>query len=195
VDGTRAVIYRRALKRPLDVLLAASSLLLLSPLLALIAVAIRLQDGGRVIFRQRRVGRDGTEFWLLKFRSMPENTGDVPSAAAGGLRVTPIGRLLRRTNADELPQLVNILRGEMSIVGPRPALPAQRDLVALRHSNGAIACTPGLTGLAQVNAYDGMSIEAKAEWDGRYAGRISLRGDLIILARTVAYLLTPPPTY
>jgi O-antigen biosynthesis protein WbqP len=126
---------------------------------------------------------------------MPVNTGDIPSAAARSVRITRVGRVIRRTNADELPQLVNILRGDMSVVGPRPALPAQRELVALRSANGALACTPGLTGLAQVNAYDGMSIEAKATWDGRYADRIRFFRDVAIILRTVRYLMAPPPTY
>jgi O-antigen biosynthesis protein WbqP len=188
-------MYRVFLKRVVDVFLAAAALAIAWPLLLVIAVAIRLEDGGPVIFRQRRIGRDGRPFWLLKFRSMPENTGDIPSDAAVHVKITRVGRIIRRTNADELPQLVNILRGEMSVVGPRPALPAQNELIALRRANGALRCAPGLTGLAQVNSYDQMPVSAKAEWDGRYAERITLARDVGIIVRTFRYLMSPPPTY
>jgi O-antigen biosynthesis protein WbqP len=96
---------------------------------------------------------------------------------------------------DELPQLINILRGEMSLVGPRPPLPSQASLLALRAANGACAFRPGLTGLAQINSYDGMSETEKAAWDGRYAAGVCLSGDLAIVARTVGYLFRRPPTY
>jgi O-antigen biosynthesis protein WbqP len=188
-------VYRRYIKRLVDVVLSVVALIVLSPILGLIACGVRLEDGGRVIFRQRRIGRDGELFWLLKFRSMPENTGDIPSHAAHSARITRVGRLIRRTNADELPQLINILRGDMSIVGPRPALMTQEELVARRRENGALSCMPGLTGLAQVNAYDGMSVQAKAEWDGKYSQRVSFTTDVVTILRTVRYLMSPPPTY
>ena len=110
-------------------------------------------------------------------------------------RVTRVGRLIRRTNVDELPQLVNILRGDMSIVGPRPPITSQSDLIELRRANGALNCRPGLTGWAQINAFDGMSVVRKAELDGDYAARISLRRDIVIILRTFGYLLKPPPKY
>lgn len=179
----------------LDICLASCAIVVLSPLMVLVAVLIRVEDGGRVIFRQKRVGKGGNSFWLLKFRSMPENTGDLPSDSARHVAITRVGRVIRRTNIDELPQLLNILRGEMSIVGPRPALPSQCDLVRLREVSGALRCTPGLTGLAQVNATDGMSVEQKAKWDAKYAERISLSRDVQIIVRTFRYVLSPPPTY
>ena len=188
-------MYRRYVKRALDVVLAGAALLLLSPVMALIVAAVKLEGGGRVLFRQRRVGRDGEPFTLLKFRSMPENTGDVPSDRAQTLQVTRVGRIIRRTNADELPQLVNILRGDMSVVGPRPALPLQEELIAQRRANGSIACVPGLTGLAQIKAHDGMTVAAKASWDGEYARRITFARDLSIILGTFRYLTKPPPTY
>lgn len=188
-------MYSRYLKRALDILLSLAAIAFLSPLLACVAILIRLEDGGPVLFRQQRIGRHGRYFPLLKLRSMPVNTGDVPSHAAAGLRITRIGKVIRRLNIDELPQLMNILRGEMSIVGPRPALPTQTQLVELRRVNGSLACIPGLTGLAQVNAYDGMPVTVKAEWDGKYGKSISLPGDMAIILRTVRYLMSPPPTY
>lgn len=188
-------MYPTVFKRLLDVVAAGLLLVVLAPLLACIAAAIRLEDGGPALYRQRRLGRGGREFLLLKFRSMPVNTESLPSSMAGSLRVTRVGRVIRRTNLDELPQLVNILKGEMSLVGPRPALPSQRDLIAMREDAGATRCRPGLTGLAQVSAYTGMPVTEKAELDGRYATRISLAGDLAILFRTIGYLRRPPPVY
>lgn len=188
-------LYRTTGKRLFDIVAAGSALLVLSPVLLVVASAIVIDDRGRVIFRQQRVGRHGKPFLLFKFRSMPVDTGDLPSDAARHLRITRVGRILRRSNIDELPQLVNILRGDMSVVGPRPALPAQQQLTDLRRRNGALACRPGLTGLAQVNAYDGMPVEEKAEWDARYAGRITFARDLGIILRTVRYLASPPPAY
>lgn len=188
-------MYQHSIKRFVDILLAGVAIVALSPLLLATAAAVRLEDGGRAIFRQRRIGRNGGEFWLMKFRSMPENTRDMPSDAARNVRITRVGKVIRRTNIDELPQLINILRGDMSIVGPRPALPAQTELIALRRQNGALACVPGLTGLAQVNSYDAMSVQAKAEFDGRYAARVTFTRDVTIIIRTVKYLFSPPPTY
>ena len=103
--------------------------------------------------------------------------------------------MIRRTNLDELPQLFNILKGDMSIVGPRPPIPSQQELTELRKANGAIACRPGLTGLAQVSSFDGMTVPQKAAFDGEYAKRISFVGDITIILRTFVYLLKPPPVY
>lgn len=188
-------IYDKYGKRALDVLLASVSLLVLAPLLLLVAAAIRLEDGGPALFRQVRRGRDNVDFTLLKFRSMPVATPDLPSASAGALRVTRVGRAIRRLNVDELPQLINILRGDMSIVGPRPALPSQSSLVDARLAAGVMRVRPGLTGLAQVSAYPGMPEEEKLDWDRRYSSRITLLHDLVIIVRTVGYLAKPPPVY
>jgi O-antigen biosynthesis protein WbqP len=188
-------MYARHLKRCLDVLISALLLMILSPLLLIVAVLISAEDGGPALFRQERVGREGLAFTMLKFRSMPVATPHLPSAAAGGLRVTRIGKFIRRTNIDELPQLVNVLRGDMSIVGPRPALPSQTHLLELRARQAVMSARPGLTGLAQINSYQGMPETEKVEWDGRYVRRITPLVDLSILLRTFGYLLRPPPVY
>ena len=182
-------------KRIADVALSGIALVVLSPMLAIIAVIIKCEDGGRVIFRQSRIGRGMAPFMLLKFRSMRENVGDLPSDKARTLPITRIGKVIRRTNLDELPQLVNILRGDMSVVGPRPALPSQVELIELRRANGAFGVRPGLTGLAQVNSYDNMPASHKAQYDGQYAARITLWGEIKIILRTFVYLTKPPPTY
>ena len=188
-------MYQAGLKRALDLALSGLALVVLSPVLAVIAIAIMLDDGKPVLFRQTRVGRSGEKFELLKFRSMPANTSNVPKAAATTLQVTRVGRVIRRLNLDELPQLFNILRGHMSLVGPRPALSTQDVLCGLRRESGAAACLPGLTGLAQVSAYDGMPEDEKARFDAEYANKVSLVNDLRIIVRTVGYLRHRPPVY
>jgi O-antigen biosynthesis protein WbqP len=188
-------MYSAVLKRALDLALAVPALVLLSPVLLLAAAAIRLEDGGPVLFAQQRVGRHERPITVHKFRSMPVDTRDVPSSQARELRITRVGKVIRRTNIDELPQLLDIVRGDMSAVGPRPALAAQEELVALRRANGACALKPGLTGAAQVNAYDDMPESEKAAWDGWYAARVSLGLDLLLILRTVGYLAKRPPTY
>ncbi|MGE0581152.1 MAG: sugar transferase [Steroidobacteraceae bacterium] len=188
-------MYRQTTKRFLDLVIAVVLLLLLSPLFALTAIAIRLEDGGQSIFRQRRVGRDGAVFTIYKFRSMPMGTPSVPSASGTTLKVTRVGWFIRRTNIDELPQLWNVLRGDMSLIGPRPALLSQTSLLESRHQRGITRLRPGLTGLAQVNAYDGMPEDEKLRWEERYANSVSLTRDITILLRTLGYLLRRPPAY
>jgi O-antigen biosynthesis protein WbqP len=188
-------MYRRFFKRVLDVSIAVLALLLLSPVMLAVALLIYLEDRGSVFFRQIRVGAGGREFEFVKFRSMPEGTRSVPSTEAGSIPVTRVGRFIRRTNIDELPQLFAVIRGEMSLVGPRPALPKQDALCAIRRQNGSIDCLPGMTGLAQVNAYDGMPEEEKAEYDGEYARSLSLMTDLRVILRTFGYLTRKPPVY
>lgn len=188
-------MYRQVFKRWFDVVAAGAALVVLSPVMLATAVAVKLEDGGPALFSQERVGTNGKTFRVFKFRSMPVNAGDVPSAMAHALRVTRVGQIIRRTNIDELPQLVNILRGDMSIVGPRPALPRQTELNDMRRENGAWTCRPGLTGLAQVNSYDGMPEPEKAAWDAKYAASVTLGVDVSIILRTFLYLAKRPPAY
>src|ERR1043166_9064746 len=127
-------MYRIFFKRVFDIALSAAALIALSPVMLLTALAIKLEDRGPALFSQQRSGRGGRPFRVLKFRSMPVNTGDLPSTQARNVRVTRVGRIIRRTNLDELPQLINILRGDMSIVGPRPALASQTALLDMRRA-------------------------------------------------------------
>lgn len=188
-------MYAKFFKRCVDIFGALIALLLLSPLMLVIALLIKIFDPGPIIFVQRRVGRDGEEFRFFKFRSMPVNTGDVSSDQLGQIKLTFIGRLIRRTNIDELPQLFNILRGDMSIVGPRPPISSQSELIEIRKKNGAISIRPGLTGWAQVNSFDGMSVNDKAKFDGEYSQKLNLWLDIKIVLMTVAYLFKKPPVY
>ncbi len=160
-----------------------------------VAIAIRIEDGGPVFFRQRRMGREKKPFVLLKFRSMPPDAPEKSSASATEAPITRVGQFIRRTNIDELPQLINILRGDMSLVGPRPALPSQAELINFRSADSVNDLLPGLTGMAQINSYDGMPDEQKAHWDSKYKRIICLRTDLEIMLRTLGYLLRPPPVY
>lgn len=188
-------MYRAVFKRLLDILVSGVALVVLSPIMLLTALAVKMEDGGPALFRQKRVGKDEVPFEVMKFRSMPVNTSNVPSARTDQLRITKIGKLIRRTNLDELPQLINIFRGDMSLVGPRPALFAQEELNRMRRENGALGCKPGLSGLAQVNSYDGMPETEKARWDGQYAGNITFANDLRIIFKTFGYLTRRPPVY
>ncbi len=182
-------------KRIFDIILAVLLLFTLSPFYAILALIIRLQDGGPAIFKQKRIGRYGKEFLFYKFRSMSVNTPSVESHETHKLHVTSFGKFIRRTNLDELPQFFNVLKGDMSIIGPRPPILEQRDLVEMRRSNGSLGLRPGLTGWAQVNSYDNMSSEQKAAFDGQYAQRLGFVIDLLILFKTFVYFTKRPPTY
>lgn len=188
-------MYLRFGKRILDILASLVAAVFLMPILFFVALLIKLFDPGPVIFRQKRVGREGKVFEFYKFRSMPINTGDVPSDQVGRIKLTWIGHLIRRTNIDELPQLFNILIGDMSVVGPRPPILSQQELINHRKENRSILCRPGLTGLAQISSFDGMSVYQKAILDGQYANSISFNNDLLIIFKTFSYLLKPPPVY
>lgn len=188
-------MYKLYGKRLLDIIVAISTLLTLSPLLIILAVGVRFSSPGPAIFRQQRVGMHGRLFQFYKFRTMPVSTEDIPSGDLCHVDIRPFGKFLRRTNLDELPQLYNVLRGDMSLIGPRPQLPMQQNLLALRITNGALSCRPGLTGLAQVNSYDGMSIEQKSHYDGVYSREIKFITDFVIALKTIRYLLKPPPVY
>jgi O-antigen biosynthesis protein WbqP len=188
-------LYPRYGKRILDAVVAGLIGLVSLPAGLIAALLVRLDDGAAALFRQQRLGRGGRTFTIFKFRSMAIGTAHVSSAEAGTLSITRVGRFLRRTNLDEIPQLWNVIRGDMSLVGPRPALPTQTQLAQLRSASGALNVRPGLTGLAQVNAYDGMTEQEKAAWDAKYAASMSFTRDISILLRTFLYLLKPPPRY
>jgi O-antigen biosynthesis protein WbqP len=183
------------MKRFFDVIVSALVILIFFPFWLMIGLLIKLNDGGPVMFKQKRIGKDGNEFHFMKFRSMPVNTPNVVSTQTAVLKVTPIGEIIRRTNLDEIPQLINVLKGDMSIIGPRPSLPSQASLIAMRKQNGAIKLRPGLTGWAQVNSYDYMPEEEKARLDGEYFQKVGLVMDLKIVFGTIKYFTKKPPVY
>ncbi len=174
-------------RRAFDVAVAAAVLVVTAPVLAAALVAIRLESKGKAIYRQRRVGRDGREFDVLKLRTMvdgAEKLGAGLAVDAGDARITRVGALLRRTSLDELPNLVNVLRGEMAIVGPRPTLPQQVAQYTDRE-RGRLAIAPGITGWAQVNGRASLPWAQRIELDLWYIEHRSWRLDLRILWRSV----------
>lgn len=182
-------MYERYVKRLLDVLFSAVLLALLWPAMAVVALLIRLETPGPAIFKQKRYGKDKKFFYIYKFRTMRMDAPrDVDTNRFHDAEnyITPLGRILRRYSVDELPQLINILRGDMSFIGPRPALWNQYDLMEWRDRLGASGVRPGLSGWAQVNGRDrlGSDLEKKATLDAQYAQNISLRFDLKCLLWT-----------
>ena len=180
------------MSRVLDIVLAGVGLVLSAPLLLVAAVAIKLDSRGPVIYRQRRAGKDGRQFEVYKLRTMRPGADPVgvgTPVLEGDPRVTRVGRRLRRFSVDEVPNLVNVLRGELAIVGPRPTLPAQVELYTERQRR-RLEVKPGITGWAQVNGRAGIPWEERIELDVWYVDNRSLALDLRILARTARLLLT-----
>ncbi len=180
------------MSRVIDVVLAGLLLLLASPLLALAALAIRLESRGPVFYRQQRVGRDGRPFELWKLRTMvpgAESMGAGIYIVDGDTRITRVGRLLRRFSLDELPNLVNVLRGEMAVVGPRPTVQEQVDRYTERQRR-RLEVKPGITGWAQINGRTSLPWPDRIELDVWYVEHRSLRLDLRILTRTARMLAT-----
>jgi len=179
------------IKRGIDFVLSLCGIVVLSPVLLVLALLVKTSRGP-VLFKQKRVGKDKTFFEIYKFRSMYADTPkDVPTHLLDNpdRLITPVGKFLRRTSLDELPQLFNILKGQMSIVGPRPALWNQDDLIAERDKYGANACVPGLTGYAQIHGRDELPIPEKARLDGYYAKNMGFGLDVKIFFGTIFSVL------
>ena len=175
------------MKRIFDLLAALGLILTFAPLFLLVVLAVRLTSNGPALFRTQRVGKGNKLFTMYKFRTMQLDT---PQVATHLLKepdqfLTPIGKILRRTSLDELPQLINVVRGEMSLVGPRPALFNQDDLIALRTAGGVHEMTPGVTGWAQVNGRDELPISEKVKLDEWYLKNRSFWLDLKIVGMTI----------
>jgi putative colanic acid biosysnthesis UDP-glucose lipid carrier transferase len=199
-----AAVGRSAAKRLLDIVGAFVALMLFLPLMATIALAIKLESGGSVIFRQRRTGHQGRVFTILKFRTMTvaEDSDEVRHATKGDARVTAIGALLRKLSLDELPQIINVLQGDMSLVGPRPHALAHDE-----HYGGMIPAyaarfraKPGLTGLAQINGLRGeirepADMRERVAADNEYIDSWSVALDIAILARTAVVIFRDPRAY
>ena len=170
-----------ALKRVIDVVISGLAIVVLSPVLLLIAIAIKLDSKGPVLFKQKRVGKNKSHFMIYKFRSMyVDAPSDMPTHLLKDptAMITKVGAFLRKTSLDELPQLFNIFKGEMAIVGPRPALWNQYDLIEERDKYGANNIRPGLTGWAQINGRDELEIDEKSKLDGYYVKNMSFGLDV-----------------
>lgn len=185
-------MYRNFLKRAIDFCLSLIGLVVLSPILLLLALWIKIDSKGPVFFTQKRVGLHKTYFNILKFRTMRIDTPhDRPTHLLDNPDqwITKAGRFLRKTSLDELPQIINILTGKMAIIGPRPALWNQYDLIEERDKYGANDVRPGLTGWAQINGRDELEIPVKAAFDGEYVKRMSFAFDLKCFFGTIASVL------
>ena len=185
-------MYRTFFKRLLDIILSGCAIVILSPLLLIIAIAIKIDDPGPVLFRQKRVGIHKTHFSIMKFRTMKMDTPkDTPTHLLENPEqyITKVGKFLRKSSLDELPQIFQIFTGKMSIIGPRPALWNQFDLIAERDKYGANDVRPGLTGWAQINRLDELPIEEKARCDGEYVEKLSFLFDCKCFFGTIGAVL------
>ncbi len=176
------------IKRLLDFILSLIAFIILLIPFAIISICIKIESKGPVLFKQTRVGKHKKNFTIYKFRTMKTDTPkDMPTHMLNNADsyITKVGKFLRKTSLDELPQIINILKGDMSIIGPRPALWNQDDLIAERDKYGANDITPGLTGLAQINGRDELEIPVKAKFDGEYAEKLSFWFDVKIFFKTI----------
>ncbi|SCH20506.1 MULTISPECIES: sugar transferase [unclassified Romboutsia] len=173
--------FYKKIKRIIDITLSLVGLIVLFPIFLVLIIAIKVDSKGPILFKQKRIGINKSEFYILKFRTMRIDTPkDMPTHLLENpdVYITKVGRFLRMTSLDELPQIINILKGDMSIVGPRPALWNQYDLIQERDKYGANNVTPGLTGWAQINGRDELLISVKAKYDGEYVQNMSLYFDM-----------------
>ncbi|HCC35828.1 MAG TPA: sugar transferase [Ruminococcaceae bacterium] len=181
------------IKRAADVVLSVALLLLLSPLLLLVCCVIKLTSCGPVIFKQRRVGKNSRSFTVYKFRTMlvtaPKNVA-TQDLCDPDSHLTCVGKLLRRTSIDELPQIFNVLLGDMSFIGPRPLILAETKMHKMREEFGVYTVRPGMTGLAQINGRDNVTDEQKLEFDCRYLRKFGLWQDLYILVKSLRVVLS-----
>lgn len=185
-------MYARYMKRPLDFIMSLAGIIVLSPVLLVIILCIKLSSPGPIFFKQKRVGIHKSHFNILKFRTMRIDTPkDVPTHLLENPEqyITGIGRFLRKTSLDELPQLFNILKGDTAVIGPRPALWNQYDLIAERDKYGANDILPGLTGWAQINGRDELEIDVKARLDGEYVQKMSFLFDCKCFFGTITSVL------
>ena len=184
-------MYRK-IKRVIDTIISFVGLVVLSPVFFILIIAIKADSRGPILFKQKRVGIHKSHFLIYKFRTMRIDTPkDVPTHLLENPEqyITKVGKFLRKTSLDELPQIVNILKGDMAIVGPRPALWNQYDLIAERDKYGANDILPGLTGWAQINGRDELEIEEKARLDGEYVKKMSFFFDIKCMVKTFTSVL------
>lgn len=181
-------MYTKYIKRILDLIISIIALILLIPFFIIFAILIKVESKGSIFFKQERIGKDKKHFKIYKFRTMRADTPkDMPTHRLknADMYITKVGKFMRKTSIDELPQIINILKGEMSIIGPRPALWNQDDLIEERDKYNANNIRPGLTGWAQVNGRDELEIPVKAKYDGEYVEKSSLWFDIKVFFRTI----------
>lgn len=182
-------MYKNLIKPMLDFLLSLILLIILSPIFLIICLVSKISEpDGKIFFKQNRAGVDNQPFTCYKFRSMkmsaPKNASTFELENPESF-ITPFGKFLRKTSLDELPQLINILKGDMSFIGPRPVILKEKDLLNLRKENGASSVRPGITGLAQISGRDNLPFDKKAAYDKEYAMNVSFINDLKIILKTI----------
>ena len=180
------------MKRFLDIIFSMIFLVLLSPVFAVVALSILISDGRPILFNQKRIGYQGKEISVYKFRTLKKGTREVSTASLYELekQLIPCGKFLRKTSIDELPQMLNVLLGSMSFVGPRPLIPCEKEIHIMRKTYHVYDVKPGITGLAQVNGRDNISIEQKALYDKEYVEKHNIAMDFKILVKTVLNVIT-----
>jgi O-antigen biosynthesis protein WbqP len=186
------MIYKTYVKKIIDFILSVIGLIVLSPVFLLLIICIKFDSKGPIFFKQRRIGKNKSEFHILKFRTMKIDTPkDTPTHLLKDpdSYITRFGKILRKTSLDELPQIINIFKGEMSIIGPRPCLWNQYDLIGEREKYGANDIYPGLTGWAQINGRDELPIDIKAKLDGEYVEKLSFMFDVRCFFGTIISIL------
>ncbi len=184
-------IYKNYIKKVFDLLMATFLIIVLSPILLVVYIILRVTTDDTVIYKQDRVGQYGEIFQIYKFRTMPKNTPILVGKQRAKIRnrVSKFARFLRSTSIDELPQLVNVIKGDMSLIGPRPVVPQEVALIQLREKSGANSVKPGLTGLAQVNGRKQLNNIEKAKFDAMYADHVTFKADILIVLRTLPIII------
>ncbi|MCV2529921.1 sugar transferase [Leuconostoc mesenteroides] len=184
-------IYKNYIKKVFDLLMATFLVIVLSPILLVVYIILRVTTDDTVIYKQDRVGQYGKVFQIYKFRTMPKNTPILVGKQRAKIRnrVSKFARFLRSTSIDELPQLVNVVKGDMSLIGPRPVVPQEVALIQLREKSGANSVKPGLTGLAQVNGRKQLNNIEKAKFDAMYADHVTFKADILIVLRTLPIII------
>lgn len=190
-EPRQSIIYI-IVKRMIDIIMSICGIIVLSPIYIVTAMAIKLESKGPIIFKQRRVGKNSKVFYIYKFRSMMVNTPNLSTAEFKNASdfTTKVGKFIRKTSIDELPQLFNILKGDMSIVGPRPVIEKETDLLELRQVYKVDTILPGVTGWAQVNGRDNVDVENKVKYDYEYLLRQGILFDFYIIIKTVKKVLS-----
>ncbi|MDV7739552.1 sugar transferase [Leuconostoc mesenteroides] len=184
-------IYKNYIKKIFDLLMATFLIIVLLPVLLVVYIILRVTTDDTVIYKQDRVGQYGKVFQIYKFRTMPKNTPILVGKQRAKIRnrVSKFARFLRSTSIDELPQLVNVIKGDMSLIGPRPVVLQEVALIQLREKSGANSVKPGLTGLAQVNGRKQLNNIEKAKFDAMYAGHVTFKADILIVLRTLPIII------
>lgn len=188
---TNSSFMYRFIKRIIDIVCSLLGLIVLSPILIIVSILIKLESDGPIIFKQLRAGKDSKPFYIYKFRSMKVNTPNIATNDFNNASeyITKIGRFIRKTSLDEIPQLFNILKGDMSIVGPRPVILEEVELIELRQVYNVDKILPGITGWAQINGRDNISNEKKVKYDHEYLLKQSILMDIYIIIMTVLKVL------